>query len=107
MKIIRGKKAYWGRHTFEAKEHIDEDGKKATKIVVYRNLPRKYETEVIFKTKRQLVDISTDTNIHFGYFSGRLSGYRYEQIRMPNRKTTRKKKLTIDIFFESFKHKLV
>jgi hypothetical protein len=112
LEKIIGKKAYWGRHTFEATKDII-DGEDVVRIEVYRNFPRIYEGTFFIHSKEQLLADSGDETQSLNFFTGNLGYNVREEIEVERklktgRIVTEKKynysKLAVDSFIETFRH---
>jgi len=114
LEKIIGKKAYWGRHTFEATKDII-DGEDVVRIEVYRNFPRIYEGTFFIHSKEQLLADSGDETQSLRFFTGNL-GYKVgKEIevtrklktgRIVTEKQTDYSYLAIDSLIEAFRHDL-
>lgn len=113
LEKIIGKKAYWGRHTFEATKDII-DGEDVVRIDVYRNVPRIFEASYFVQSPKHIIELSTDESCALKFYSGRLNGNGSEVVyadrklktgRVINEKTTISIP-TIEKFLKCFKYDL-
>lgn len=83
MRAIINKKSYWGRYEFRA----TAKGRKIY-IEIFSNVPYKFETSFEFRSKEELVELSSNlVNSYTGYLGGIFN-------------------TKIDDFIESFKYNI-
>jgi hypothetical protein len=97
---IQGKTAYWGNHTFEV---VECDGK--TRIDVYRNCTKIYETSFFVKNKKEILKLSQDENSSLRFYTGDLGGSRTISKYKPGLKYDGHETVnTLEYFLSCFKH---